>query len=1070
MADYVRLLSSPAIRHQGAWLEPPAGKTSALLYYLAHKQSWIARDELTHLFWPEVLESRARSNLRKLLSRSIKDLPFSTEIEIEATRVRWQVACDSNEFLQAVQREERARAIELYQGDLMEGFRLAGESEFEDWLSSERQELHDTWREVVLTYAFELEDSSLYLEAANLLERLYLSDTLDEETLRHYLHTLHLAGQRARALSAFQSFAQELEEEFGTEPEEDTLQLIETIRQGLSSDMAPTPLPPPLPEKRLSASPPPAQKPLHYNLPVSPTGFVGRDQEKKRIGELYNDPACRLLTLIGPGGIGKTRLALEVVKQQFEVFSGNVAFVPFTTVPTYEAMPYAIAEALGISFSGEEDPREQLFAHLQDKRLLIVLDNLEHLLSGAELVREILERAPEVKLLVTSRERLNLQPEWVVNLEGLHYPEQMASENSLEYDAVQLFRQHAEKNDSDFTLDRNTIAAMVRITQLVEGLPLAIELAASWLRVLTPRDIAREIETGIDFLEASARDIPERHHSIRAVFDTSWRLLSAEEQAALRGLVVFRGGFGREAAFQVSGVTLPVLVGLTDKSFLHPTPQGRYRRHPLLYQYTKEKLAEHPEEQKRAQAKHAAYFLDLAERAEPQLTGAEQQTWLNSLEEENDNLRAVLRWSRNEETVVETGLRLAAAIWRFWVVRGHMREGRDHLTTLLASPQAQQVGRPRAKALNALGTLLYETGEWPEARSLIAESLDIWRELEDQQEIATILNNLAWADVNLSDYRVAKALSQEALELNRKLGQERGVAVSLNNLGWIAVYEGNFREAVELFESCLTLRENQANPRGIAYALINLAWAKRFTGEHREATPMVDRAENILRQLGDDQMLGWALYMRGVIAADAGDTDTGARLLEGYLELSRKTASKLGLKYGLADLADIMRERGELERATELLTEHISICREGRDRKYYSGGLNSLARLVYDKGDTRRAWTLYRESLEIKHELGDRYGIIKCLEGLARVYTRQSYPARAVQLSASAERFREVVGAPLPERDLSEYRAFLEKLRSLLGDAAFEQAWSKGTSLTLEQAVAHALSEDEIFTPPEGEG
>jgi tetratricopeptide (TPR) repeat protein len=546
-------------------------------------------------------------------------------------------------------------------------------------------------------------------------------------------------------------------------------------------------------------------------------------------------------------------------------------------------------------------------------------------------------------------------------------------------------------------------------------------------------------------------------------------LLSAEEQAAVRRLVAFRGGFGREAASEVSGVTLPVLVSLTDKSFLHPTPRGRYRRHPLLYQYTTEKLAEYPEEQKRVQEKHAAYFLDLAERAEPQLTGAEQQTWLNSLEEENDNLRAVLRWSESGGTV-ETGLRLAAAIWRFWVVRGHMREGRDHLTKLLASPQAQQVGQPRAKALNALGTLLYETGEWPEARSLIAESLDIWREMGDEQTVATTLNNLAWADVNLSNYRAAKALSQEALELNRELGQERGIAVSLNNLGWIAVYQGNFREAVELFESCLELRENQANPRGIAYALINLAWAKRFTGAYQAATPMVDRAESILRQLGDDQMLGWALYMRGVIAADAGDTDTGARLLEDYLELSRKTASKLGLKYGLADLADIMREKGELERAAELLNEHLSICREGRDRKYYSGGLNSLARLAYDEGDTTRALTLYRESLDIKHELGDRYGVIKCLEGLARVYTKLSHPERAVQLLASADHFREVVGAPLPQRDLADYRAYLGTLRALLGDTDFERAWSRGTSLKLEQVVAYALSEDEILTLREGEG
>ena len=557
------------------------------------------------------------------------------------------------------------------------------------------------------------------------------------------------------------------------------------------------------------------------HLPTPTTSFVGRSEELARIRDLLANPHCHLLTIIGPGGIGKTRLALRAAADQISNFLDGISFVPLAGVGSSDLIAAAIANALPISLSGAEDLRERMIRYLRRNRMLLLLDNLEHLLSGVDLLVDVIQVAPDVKLIVTSRERLNVQEEWAVILGGLTVPAKDATASMDSYSAVELFVERARQVQTNFALDAEAEAVQT-ICQRVEGMPLGLELAASWLRAMTCQQIAAHMDSSLDFLTTPLRNVPERHRSLRVMFEQSWQLLSMDEQSVLMKLAIFRGGFDLEAAEAVAGASLSMLEGLADKSLIRLNVGGRYDLQVLLRQFAEDKLQASGDASFTSH-QHLSYFVKLAEQAEAHIWGRAQSLWLDRLDMEMDNLRAALAWSITAGEV-ESGLRLASALGWFFQYRRRRGEGWNWLRQLLALPSAADA-HVRAKALNWAGALACVVGD-DQGEALLTEALVLARQTNDDWTVAWALANLGWRFYDTTvDAQEMLALEQESLALFRKLGDPEGVSHLLRRCAHWATYVGEYAYARSLLEEALSGGRVVGDGNTTAWVLLMLACA-----------------------------------------------------------------------------------------------------------------------------------------------------------------------------------------------------------------------------------------------------
>lgn len=867
----VRLLGRPTVRlHEADWLELPEGKTSALLLYLASRSAWVSRSELLYLIWPDLLESQARTNLRQMLMY-IRRLPYAQGLEVAPTRLRWPVRTDLAVFKEALAAGEHEEAVRLYEGQLLEGFRCDRAPEFENWLVAERETVHAAWREVMLAVTDTLVARACYTKAVKLLERQCRYDAFDEEVLRRYLQSLVQGGHRRRALVAFTAFRKTLQRELGAEPEPATLELMNRVEAGAPLETAVGVVGPPLP----------------LLPPAGP--FVGRARELSELACLLADPECRLLTLVGVGGVGKTRLALELALGQQEAFPDGVHVAPLAALDSPELMVSTIASALHLTLKRAENPKTQLLRHLGGKRLLLVLDNLEHLLGGVSLLAEMVRVAPGLKLLVTSRERLNLTAEWVFDLEGLDVPSADNAADALRYDAIKLFIQAARRVDRNFAW-REHSHTIVRLCRLVEGLPLALELAAAWVRALPPAGILAEVERNLETLTSLEQDRAERHRSIRTVFEGSWGLLSPREQAALMKLVVFRGGLTVEAAAEVAGVTPPLLLSLVNKSLLR-RGRDRFDQHALIHRYVRERWREDADAFRHLQGRHSLFFLELAERAEAELRGPHQETWLRLLAAEQGNLRAALTFSLEEDGATDTGLRLAGALWRFWELRGQLREGRHWLEQALL--RAGKSSSPaRAKALLRLGRLLgmmeASPAGYTAARAVLEEGCSVAQLLGRDELVASAFVNLAILTSAQGEFRASYSLLEKALRHARSAADGLMVATILNNLGSAAFGLGDYASAQTFYGEGLVLQRTEGAPSSVALILNNLGAVALKQRDFSAAQKIFEESLSLLRGLDIPEYLAQAFYGVAELAAQQGQLERAVQL-RGVVETIRET-------------------------------------------------------------------------------------------------------------------------------------------------------------------------------------
>jgi predicted ATPase/DNA-binding XRE family transcriptional regulator len=711
------------------------------------------------------------------------------------------------------------------------------------------------------------------------------------------------------------------------------------------------------------------------DLPVPITSLIGREHELQMIVRQLQDSDCRLLTLLGPGGVGKTRLALEVAQRLREEFHQAISFVSFAGTSAPEFMVPAIADSLGFSFLGSTEPKSQLLNFLREKHVLLVLDNLEHLLEGVELLDDLLTHAPSIKILATSREQLNVRAEWTFEVQGLPVPQSLEWNVPASNSAVSLFIERARHVRASFTPTDEDLRAIARICQLVDGLPLGLELAATWVRALSCPEIETEIRRSLDFLAASQRDMPERHRSLRAVFDYSWNLLTSEEKNVLEKLSVFKGGFQRDAAAQVAAANLPMLSVLIGKSLIRRNESGRYEQHELVRQYAMGRLQQDAREESATRDRHAAYYLGLWSARENDMKSPRQWETTRELGADIDNFRAAWDWAvwQKQPSALFQCLRTFLSIYdlRGWYVEG--LERLDAFTRVAAQHPNRQYNNAQGLAVSFQGWLQFRRGQLPKAREWFEQGITILRASQDQIALAEALTmygpvltslgegdpaieianeSLAMARVTDDMWHIAYALmmrggilagrgifeeayanSREALAYFRQLGDTRLTVVTLNTLGFSALQLSRFEEARKFLQESLSLASTADDPWSVGTAYGNLGLVDLAQGHGVEAQKDLQISITHFTDLGMLGDVAFYLTYLGETYAMQGDLVNAQRHWWDAVRRAREIESLPNLLANLIRLAQV--ERRNLRTAYEtaiFVLDHPASWQESKNR------------------------------------------------------------------------------------------------------------------------------------------
>jgi predicted ATPase/class 3 adenylate cyclase len=677
------------------------------------------------------------------------------------------------------------------------------------------------------------------------------------------------------------------------------------------------------------------------NLPSPTTIFIGREQELAEIGRLLADPQCRLLTLTGPGGIGKTRLSLAAATRQLDEageddrFANGIYFIPLAPLAAVEHIAPAIADALQFSFYENSPPEKQLLDYLHHKKMLLILDNFEHLVQGSELLSTLLAGAPGLTILVTSRERLNLQSEWTLSVLGMEYPatDTAALREDVEsYTAVQLFLNSARRVNPSFITNEDEQRVIAHICRLLDGLPLGIELAATWTRVLSCQEIAGEIRKSLDFLSSNLRDRPERHQSLSAVFNHSWQLLQANEQVVLKKLCVFCGDFSQQAGQMVAGATLPHLIALMDKSMLRRNGSGRYEIHSTIRQYLVQKLAEDKAEHEAASTAHSVYFANFAAQQRSRLRGPAQKSALYEMAREIENIRAgwqtalTLRLEGTIETYMDS-------LYHFYWIRGWTREGADTfrdavsaLTGLVGGPvggttadkgTAVLLGRIMARQ----GAFNYRLGLADKAGRLLQESLNIFQKYNLVSEMGYVFTYLGATAYLQGDNDAAEQLLQQGLQYAQTTRSQLGATIAYHHLGLVAQARHDYDEARQCHQKSLDLSETLGEPFGMAVALNHLGIVAYNLGQYEDARDLQRRSLALRREINDQWGIATTLNSLALVAYSQGKHEQARQFLLESLNLYREVGDKRSTAVTLKDLSVVALAQERPEEAAQLNKE-----------------------------------------------------------------------------------------------------------------------------------------------------
>jgi len=762
-------------------------------------------------------------------------------------------------------------------------------------------------------------------------------------------------------------------------------------------------------------------------IPTQPTELIGRDEEVASLTSLMQRPSKRLVTLTGPGGVGKTRLAIRVAEHALAHFTNGVVFIDLSAIQCASLVGSSIATRFGLDLRGQRSPQQVLADYLCEKHLLLVLDNYEQVIASAPVLGDLLASCQDLKMVVTSRELLRLQGEHEFPVCPLKLPpsgDDIEPAATARYAAIQLFVERAQAVRPDFTLTADNMRAVAAICGRVDGLPLAIELAAKRVKLLPPQALLARLDERLPLLSGGAVDSPSRLQTMCNAIGWSYDLLDDFQKSLFRWLSVFVGGCTVEAAEAICATSdvrsidvLEGLAALVDKSLVrqveHVDSTGRLILLETIREYGRTLLAVGDEHTAVAD-RHADYYAELAEEANSWLEGAEQRIWLDRLEREHDNLRAALRWFEGHGSL-DRAVHLAGALYKFWMHRGHVAEGRDNLERLLALTVDMDLDARRTRALNGAGALAGVAGAHTQTRKHLEGALMGYQTLGDTRGVATVLNNLGALTTDQGTYGQAREFFERSIALARAVNYSALLATTLGNLGELSQRQCLYERSGKELEEGIAISQSLDDAHGVGLQLCNLGRVSIELGEYERAADELKRSLAISRMYSYEGLTIQALADLGRLASIANDDDTAIGLCE--------QAVAAGRLFGGA----------------KLLGEALLV----------------LAAVLHKQGSIDRSRHVYHDALNVAESIGSAVGVPDCIDGLGIVAVGND-AARAVRLWGAAASLRTSLEAPRAASGEADYNACLAMARRDMEDSCFSTAWDEGAAMTIEQVVEYA--------------
>lgn len=999
-------------------------KAQALLIYLAVQNQHVhQRESLMTLFWPDSPLKLAQQNLRQALHLMQKTVCLDDNGPQLILSDRYTICLNPREIRVDVAQFEILStshcetdwetAVSLYRGEFLAAFFLPDCAPFEEWAAAKRAALQRQAQEVLQRLATHYLENGDLVNAETTIRHQLTLDNLQEGTHRQLLRILAENGRRQEALHHYDTLCELLQDDLAIEPESETISLIDAIRTGeLVTTMADS-----SPQLFKQASEPVGPR---HNLPQLLTSFIGREKEMADIPDLLSQN--RLVTLTGVGGIGKTTLAIQVGHKILDTFPDGIWLVELAPIADPNLVAQTIAYTLGLWISSNRPILEMLLDFLREKECLIIIDNCEHIIQAVvQFARVSSQTCPQLKILATSREILNVPGEALFYVPPLSIPtnEQWTTiEQWQQYEAIRLFVDRAALVLPGFQVTPENVTPLVQICQRLDGIPLALELAAARVRILTTAQIAARLDNCFCLLTGGSQAVLPRHQTLRTMVDWSWDLLSDTEQILLSRLSVFAGSMSLEAVEAVcvgndvdTDNLLDLLTALVNKSLViarqEQGQEARFRLLETIRQFAWERL-ETTGHANHFRDRHLAYMRQLADRAEQELVRADQAKWMKRLDLELDNMRAALTWAR--ETDVEAGLRIATALWRFWH-HGYIREGEAWFTQLL---DLQELVTPdvKVKALWMYGRLNYY----------------------------------------LYNFEYACALVKESIALSRKLGNQQGLAFGLLNLGVMVddpVGKQNYElESLRLFD----LLEDKL---GMAEALIHLGYSE---SDHEQAVRYLKKSELLYRELGHLGGLANALIIFGqtLIRQGVFDFETVKSMLEESLAIEESLGAK-GSGQSLGLLGLMYYRSGMYQQAYDYLMKGLSISQQAGERLYSYWFYSHSGYILLRMGEIGKAYEVFVKSAQQFKEANSISGVAYSMEGLASLATHLGQFERAAKLFAWADTTRENTYDRRPRVEQMDVDRDMGILKERIGEEAVAAAYYEGRRMTMDQILVYVL-------------